>query len=103
MNAGKPKGNFWDGHFPDRNTKADHFAGLAPVASFTPNGYKLYDMAGNVWEWTADWYDKKNERRVVRGGSWNVDSRVLRAANGDNGIEPGLSYVVIGFRVVREA
>ena len=58
---GKHMANTWQGEFPWQNLKEDGFEGTAPVGSFPPNGYGLYEMAGNVWEWTTDWYQEHKE------------------------------------------
>ena len=58
VEKGIPKCNYWTGIFPTQNTKEDGFDGVAPVMQYEPNGYGLYDMAGNVWEICEDWYDE---------------------------------------------
>jgi formylglycine-generating enzyme required for sulfatase activity len=69
----KPMANTYQGKFPVKDSGADGFAGLAPVASFAPNGYGLYDVAGNAWEWVNDWYraDYYAELAKTRGVARN--------------------------------
>lgn len=65
---GNPIANTWQGHFPEQDAGEDHHAGLAPVGCYQPNGFGLYDMIGNVWEWTSDPLDTTH--RSVKGGSF---------------------------------
>ncbi len=65
---GKFMANIFQGHFPDKNTGEDGYLTTAPVASFPPNGYGLYDLSGNVWEWTSDWYRPDYYQSLAEGG-----------------------------------
>ena len=71
--GGRQMANIWQGDFPVHNELLDGFEWTAPVGSFPPNGYGLYEMNGNVWEWTADAYEGPVERiprKVTKGGSF---------------------------------
>jgi formylglycine-generating enzyme required for sulfatase activity len=117
--GGKPVANWWQGHFPERNTGEDGFIGRAPVGQFAPNGYGLFDMAGNVWEWCADWFAAEyyarspstnpagpdtGTERVLRGGSWmcseNYCTNYRVAARSHATPDSGLNN--LGFRCVSD-
>jgi len=97
------------------NDYDDGYAYASPVGKFTPNGYMLYDMAGNVCEWCADWYDENyyanspesnpkgpdsGNYKVIRGGSWFYDAYYLRVA-GRFSYFPSYVSANIGFRCVQ--
>ena len=83
MPDGKRMANIWQGHFPDRNTNEDGFARTAPVKSFPANGYGLYDMIGNAWEWCADWFDARAYQQAASGVCENP-AGPARSFNPDN-------------------
>jgi len=116
--GGMHRCNIWQGRFPTINTGEDGYVGTAPVDAFEPNGYGLYNVSGNVWEWCADWWSAtwhadatpatrrdpagpgSGEARVMKGGSWlchaSYCNRYRVAARTYNSIESSSSH--IGFR-----
>ena len=111
--------NIWQGEFPDRNTKEDGHVGTAPARSFYPNGFGLYNVSGNVWEWQWDWFSPTFHRqgptvdpagppsgvsRVIRGGSYlcheSYCNRYRVAARSAN--TPDSSTGNMGFRCVAD-
>ncbi len=107
--------NIFQGRFPNQNTGEDGYLTTAPVKAFRPNGFALHQMAGNVWEWCADWFasdyyehspadnpsgPETGERRVMRGGSYlchdSYCNRYRVAARSSN--TPDSSSANLGFR-----
>ena len=66
MPQGRPMANTWQGEFPWQNRLEDGYEGTSPVGIFPPNGYGLYDVIGNVWEWTTDWYHPCHSRDTLK-------------------------------------
>lgn len=102
--SGIPRANTWDGVFPTINTEADGFAGRAPVGCYEKNRINLYDMLGNVWEWTDSRYSRTDALYTIKGGSYLCSPDHCRRyrAPARQGLEPDFSTAHVGFRIVKD-
>ena len=94
----QPLANTWQGRFPHENTELDGWTRTSPVGSFPPNGYGLYDMAGNVWEWTDDWYTSE---RVSDTSHACCGPSETRGGTREESLDPGQPDIVIPRKVVK--
>jgi sulfatase modifying factor 1 len=96
---GKAMANSWQGEFPWQNLKTDGYEGTSPVGSFPANGYGLYDMAGNVWEWTCDWFVQRHADEIIK--SCCVPAINPRIVSADKSYDPRQPQVQIPRKVVK--
>jgi formylglycine-generating enzyme len=95
---GRMMANYWQGEFPWQNTRDDGYDGTSPVRSYPPNGFGLYDMIGNVWEWTVDWY---GAARALASAAACCAGSSLRAASEADSYDPATPNLRIGRKVVK--
>jgi formylglycine-generating enzyme required for sulfatase activity len=118
--GGKHLCNIWQGEFPRRDSGADGYRGTCPVKAFPPNGYGLYNMSGNVWEWCHDWFHPHyaflghhdnprgpaiGERKVTKGGSFLCHESYCNRyrVSARTGNTPDTSTGNTGFRCAKDA
>jgi len=94
--GGKMMANTWQGEFPWKNLRTDGYEGIAPVGSFPANGYGLYEMAGNVWEWTTDWYQDHGK---VQHACCSIDNP--RGGDRDSSYDPRMPHIRIPRKVMK--